>query len=52
VRDRRPHDQLSDDHVQIAARAVARAKRLAVFTGAGVSRESGIPTSREPETGL
>ena len=52
MRDRRPHDQLSDDHVQTVGRAVARAKRLAVFTGAGVSRESGIPTSREPETGL
>jgi NAD-dependent deacetylase len=35
-----------------AARAVARSKRLVVFTGAGVSKESGIPTFREPETGL
>jgi NAD-dependent deacetylase len=47
VRDRRP-----DDHLQTAARVVARAKRLAVFTGAGVSKESGIPTFREPEIGL
>ena len=45
--DRRP-----DDHLQTAARVVARAKRLAVFTGAGVSKESGIPTFREPEIGL
>ena len=35
-----------------AARALARSARLAVFTGAGVSKESGIPTFREPETGL
>lgn len=41
-----------DDHLQTAARSVARAKRLVVFTGAGVSKESGIPTFREPETGL
>jgi NAD-dependent deacetylase len=52
VSDRRPNDQLSHDQLQTAARAVARAKRLAVFTGAGVSKESGIPTFREPETGL
>jgi NAD-dependent deacetylase len=40
------------DHLQTAASAVARSSRLAVFTGAGVSKESGIPTFREPETGL
>jgi NAD-dependent deacetylase len=42
----------ADDALQTAARAVARSARLAVFTGAGVSKESGIPTFREPETGL
>jgi NAD-dependent deacetylase len=41
-----------DDDLQTAARALARSARLAVFTGAGVSKESGIPTFREPETGL
>jgi NAD-dependent deacetylase len=29
-----------------------RARRIAVFTGAGVSAESGIPTFREAQTGL
>ena len=41
-----------DDTLQSAARAVARSARLVVFTGAGVSKESGIATFREPETGL
>jgi NAD-dependent deacetylase len=45
-------DRPADDHLQTAARAIARSRRLAVFTGAGVSKESGIPTFREPETGL
>jgi NAD-dependent deacetylase len=45
-------DPRSDDALQTAARALARSARLAVFTGAGVSKESGIPTFREPETGL
>jgi len=31
---------------------VERAQRLVVFTGAGVSAESGIPTFREAQTGL
>jgi NAD-dependent deacetylase len=35
-----------------AARVLAGARRVVVFTGAGVSAESGIPTFREPETGL
>lgn len=38
--------------IQTAARALARSSRTAVLTGAGVSKESGIPTFREPETGL
>jgi NAD-dependent deacetylase len=45
-------DPLPDDALQTAARAVARSTRLAVFTGAGISKESGIATFREPETGL
>lgn len=45
-------DPRRDDALQTAARALARSARVAVFTGAGVSKESGIPTFREPETGL
>jgi NAD-dependent deacetylase len=45
-------DLPNSDDLSSAARAVAGAGRLAVFTGAGVSKESGIPTFREPETGL
>ena len=41
-------DQLLDT----AAAAIAGAQRVVVYTGAGVSKESGIPTFREPETGL
>ena len=41
-----------DPRVQSAARALAQSRRLVVFTGAGVSKESGIATFREPETGL
>jgi NAD-dependent deacetylase len=41
-----------DPRVQSAARALARSRRLVVFTGAGVSKESGIATFREPETGV
>jgi NAD-dependent deacetylase len=52
VSDRWRDEEPSDDHLQTAARVVARAKHLVVFTGAGVSKESGIPTFREPETGL
>lgn len=41
-----------DDDLRTASSLIAGARRLAVFTGAGVSKESGIPTFREPETGL
>jgi NAD-dependent deacetylase len=41
-----------DRRMLSAARALARSRRLVVFTGAGVSKESGIATFREPETGL
>jgi NAD-dependent deacetylase len=43
---------MDDPRLQSAARALARSCRLVVFTGAGVSKESGIATFREPETGL
>jgi NAD-dependent deacetylase len=52
VSDHDPHDRSSGDTFHTAARALARARKLVVFTGAGVSRESGIATFREPETGL
>jgi NAD-dependent deacetylase len=35
-----------------AAARLAGARRIAVLTGAGVSRESGLPTFREAQTGL
>jgi NAD-dependent deacetylase len=41
-----------DDAFLPAAEALRSATRLVVFTGAGVSKESGIATFREPETGL
>ena len=40
------------EQLDTAARALARARRLVVFTGAGVSAESGIRTFREKDTGL
>lgn len=38
--------------IQRAARRLAQVKRLVVLTGAGVSKESGIPTFREAQDGL
>lgn len=38
--------------IEAAARALARARKVVVFTGAGVSRESGIATFRDPEEGV
>lgn len=38
--------------VKIAADALRHARRIAVFTGAGMSAESGIPTFRDRLTGL
>eukprot|EP01104_Vermistella_antarctica_P016208 TRINITY_DN5493_c0_g1_i2.p1 TRINITY_DN5493_c0_g1~~TRINITY_DN5493_c0_g1_i2.p1 ORF type:complete len:267 (-),score=20.69 TRINITY_DN5493_c0_g1_i2:173-973(-) len=35
-----------------ASRALARAKRVVVFSGAGMSAESGIQTFRDPEAGV
>ncbi len=45
-------DPRPDDALQTAARAISRSAHLVVFTGSGVSKESGIPTFRDPETGL
>ena len=41
-----------DDPLLTAADVLSRAGRVVVYTGAGVSKESGIPTFRDPETGL
>lgn len=38
--------------VEVAAKALAAAERVVVFTGAGMSAESGIPTFRDPEAGV
>lgn len=38
--------------LELAAEALQAAKRIVVLTGAGVSAESGIPTFRDPLTGL
>lgn len=38
--------------IRVAAARVARAQRVACFTGSGVSAESGIATFREAQTGL
>ena len=41
-------EEISDDVAQLAARA----RRVAVLTGAGISAESGVPTFREVQSGL
>jgi NAD-dependent deacetylase len=41
-----------DSAVREAAALLARSRRVVVFTGAGVSTESGIPTFRDALTGL
>ncbi len=38
--------------IEGVAKLVARAQKVVVLTGAGVSRESGIPTFREAQTGI
>lgn len=43
---------MSEHAVERAARVMARARKVVVFTGAGVSRESGIPTFRDPDEGV
>lgn len=41
-----------DADIEKVAKLVSRAKMLVFLTGAGVSRESGIPTFREAQTGM
>lgn len=41
-----------DANLRRAAELLTQAERVVFFTGAGVSRESGIPTFREAQTGL
>lgn len=41
-----------DELIQRAASILANARRLVVLTGAGMSKESGIPTFREAQDGL
>src|SRR5271168_3414047 len=41
-----------NNKVEDAAELLLKAKTAVFFTGAGVSRESGIPTFREAQTGL
>ncbi|MCF5182961.1 NAD-dependent protein deacylase [Pseudomonas syringae] len=38
--------------IEAVAELVAGAKRIVVFTGAGISADSGIPTFRDPLTGI
>lgn len=40
------------DNLEEVARLLSRADRVTFLTGAGISRESGIPTFREAQTGL
>jgi NAD-dependent deacetylase len=40
--------QFSSAQILIAARIIAQAKILVMFTGLGMSKESGIPTFRDP----
>jgi NAD-dependent deacetylase len=41
-----------ETNLQAAVEKLARAQRVVVLTGAGVSQESGIPTFRDAQTGL
>ncbi|MEV6300091.1 NAD-dependent deacylase [Actinoplanes sp. NPDC051861] len=40
------------EHLAQAAKLLAQAQRVVVFTGAGISAESGVPTFRDALTGL
>ncbi|MBN1427801.1 MAG: NAD-dependent deacylase [Anaerolineae bacterium] len=42
----------SDANIRAAAEAISRAQLIAVSSGAGISKESGIPTFRDAQTGL
>ncbi len=43
------YPRLMDDHIERAASILARSARAAGLTGAGISKESGIPTFRDAE---
>ncbi|MEL6526645.1 MAG: NAD-dependent deacylase [Chloroflexota bacterium] len=43
---------MNDDLIKQAADAIDNAKMITVFTGAGVSKESGVPTFRDAMEGL
>ncbi|MGB2571048.1 SIR2 family NAD-dependent protein deacylase [Micromonospora citrea] len=43
---------MAEPHVREAAELLAHARRVVVFTGAGISAESGVPTFRDALTGL
>jgi NAD-dependent deacetylase len=45
-------DERTDTALQQAAQALATASRVVVLTGAGISKDSGLPTFREAQTGL
>lgn len=45
-------NQTMEDLIRQAAEVVAAARHLVVFTGAGVSKESGLPTFRDAQEGL
>jgi NAD-dependent deacetylase len=43
---------MTDSNIQQAAEAIHNAKTIAILTGAGVSKESGVPTFRDAMDGL
>lgn len=43
---------MMDDNIQQAAQLIHDARRIAILTGAGVSKESGVPTFRDALEGL
>jgi len=46
------NDDMNDERIQQAAQAIHKAQKIAILTGAGVSKESGVPTFREAMDGL
>ncbi len=42
----------TNDLTQQAAQAIHKASKIAILTGAGVSKESGVPTFRDAQSGL
>ncbi len=43
---------MKEESIQLAVELMLKARNFAVLTGAGVSKESGIPTFRDAQTGL